>query len=109
MVLLESMGTVFNSHSTATIFSRFNTIHERDSQPVSHRTTAKTALCIASRGKSGKSSKIQTYREDVTHVRSSGVFRISVRRGRGDEGSGVWWKSFVVPKMISLGAFCHSF
>ena len=81
MVLLESMGTVFNSHSTATIFSRFNTIHERDSQPVSHRTTAKTALCIASRGKSGKSSKIQTYREDVTHVRSSGVFRISVRRG----------------------------
>jgi len=50
-------------------------------------------------------------------ILNSGVFRISVKRGRGAigvEGCGVWWrglgpspekKIFFVRKMISLGAF----
>ena len=56
----------------------------------------------------------------VKCIITSGVFRISVRRGRGAvgvKGSSVAWrglgtfpqKNFFVPKMISLSAFCCSF
>jgi len=55
-----------------------------------------------------------------TVLTTSGIFRISVSSGGGAvgvKGSGMWWKELgppqkrnhFVPKMIFLGAFCHSF
>jgi len=56
------------------------------------------------------------YNTEFNRHEISGVFRISVRRGRGARrrGGGVWWglatpKKSVFPKVLSLGEFNAAF